>query len=123
VVLDPTIGSEIQKTRPCLVVSPDDMNHAVRTAIVSAAARRFGISISDARLVAPDRLRLVTPLGSIDGRLTIDPGGALGFDTRLGTVSILTIDPSLPLRLRSLAVVNGALRLDGILDAQALLGG
>ena len=24
--LDPTIGSEIQKTRPCLVISPDEMN-------------------------------------------------------------------------------------------------
>ena len=27
VVLDPTIGREIRKTRPCLVVSPDEMNH------------------------------------------------------------------------------------------------
>jgi hypothetical protein len=62
-------------------------------------------------------------LGSIDGRLTIDPAGAVAFNTRLGTVPILTIDPSLPLRLRSLAVVGGGLRLDGILDAQALLGG
>ena len=25
--LDPTIGSEIKKTRPCLVVSPDEINH------------------------------------------------------------------------------------------------
>jgi len=29
VSLDPTIGSEIQKTRPCLIVSPDDMNAAL----------------------------------------------------------------------------------------------
>src|SRR5436190_16257883 len=33
--LDPTIGSEIQKTRPCLVVSPDEMNHHIRTVIVA----------------------------------------------------------------------------------------
>ena len=34
--LDPTIGSEIRKTRPCLVVSPDEMNDFVRTVIVCA---------------------------------------------------------------------------------------
>ena len=32
--LDPTIGSEIQKTRPCLVVSPNEMNHNIGTVIV-----------------------------------------------------------------------------------------
>ena len=35
VTLDPTLGSEIQKTRPCLVVSPDEMNHHIRTVIVA----------------------------------------------------------------------------------------
>ena len=33
--LDPTKGHEIQKTRPCLVVSPDEMNHAIGTIIVA----------------------------------------------------------------------------------------
>jgi mRNA interferase MazF len=33
--LDPTVGSEIQKTRPCLVVSPDEINHNLRTVIVA----------------------------------------------------------------------------------------
>src|SRR5215217_6642368 len=33
--LDPTVGSEIQKTRPCLVISPDEMNRFMRTVIVS----------------------------------------------------------------------------------------
>jgi len=35
VVLDPTIGSEIQKTRPCVVISPDEMNHHIATVIVA----------------------------------------------------------------------------------------
>lgn len=35
VELDPTRGSEIQKTRPCVVVSPDEMNRYLRTAIVA----------------------------------------------------------------------------------------
>jgi mRNA interferase MazF len=33
--LDPTVGSEIQKTRPCVVISPDDMNAHLRTVIVA----------------------------------------------------------------------------------------
>ncbi|MUL35655.1 transcriptional regulator [Gloeocapsopsis sp. AAB1 = 1H9] len=34
-VIDPTIGSEIQKTRPCLVISPDEMNRHIATVIVA----------------------------------------------------------------------------------------
>jgi mRNA interferase MazF len=33
--LDPTIGGEIQKTRPCLIVSPDELNAHLRTFIVA----------------------------------------------------------------------------------------
>ena len=33
--LDPTRGSEIRKTRPCLVISPDELNHHLRTVIVA----------------------------------------------------------------------------------------
>jgi len=33
--LDPAQGSEIRKTRPCLVVSPDEMNEFLRTVIVA----------------------------------------------------------------------------------------
>jgi mRNA interferase MazF len=33
--LDPTLGSEIRKTRPCVVVSPDEMNAFLRTVIVA----------------------------------------------------------------------------------------
>lgn len=40
VVLDPTVGSEIQKTRPCLVISPDEMNRHIATAIVAPMTTR-----------------------------------------------------------------------------------
>jgi mRNA interferase MazF len=40
VILDPTVGSEIQKTRPCLVVSPDEMNHPIATVIVAPMIRK-----------------------------------------------------------------------------------
>ncbi len=35
VTLDPTIGHEIKKTRPCVVISPDEMNHHIGTVIVA----------------------------------------------------------------------------------------
>lgn len=40
VALDPTLGSEIQKTRPCVVVSPDEM-HGLSTAIVAPMTTKF----------------------------------------------------------------------------------
>ena len=33
--LDPTIGSEIKKTRPCVIISPDEMNKHLQTLIVA----------------------------------------------------------------------------------------
>jgi mRNA interferase MazF len=33
--LDPTIGSEIKRTRPCVIISPDEMNKYLRTIIVA----------------------------------------------------------------------------------------
>ena len=33
--LDPTIGSEIKKQRPCVVISPDEMNHNIATVIIA----------------------------------------------------------------------------------------
>jgi len=38
--LDPTVGSEIQKTRPCLVISPDEMNSYIATIIVAPMTTR-----------------------------------------------------------------------------------
>jgi mRNA interferase MazF len=35
VSLDPTVGSEIEKTRPCVIVSPDEMNRWIATVIVA----------------------------------------------------------------------------------------
>ncbi len=33
--LDPTLGHEIKKTRPCLIISPNEMNHNISTVIVA----------------------------------------------------------------------------------------
>jgi mRNA interferase MazF len=47
--LDPSIGSEIQKTRPCLIISPDEMNRHIRTVIVApltSAGRDYPTRVS-----------------------------------------------------------------------------
>jgi mRNA interferase MazF len=35
VALDPTVGHEIKKTKPCAVISPDEMNHHIGTVIIA----------------------------------------------------------------------------------------
>jgi mRNA interferase MazF len=80
VALDPTVGTEIQKTRPCLVVSPDELNGILRRVIVapitsgshpasfrvaSTFRRRSGLILLD-QIRTVDRQRLVTRLGTMD---------------------------------------------------------
>ena len=78
--LDPTEGREIRKTRPCLVISPDEMNHHIDTVIVAPMTTkgksyptripvRFRgksgqIVLDQIRTV--DKSRLVKRLGKID---------------------------------------------------------
>ena len=78
--LDPTVGSEIQKTRPCLVVSPNEMNRAIRTVIVApmtTKGRAYPTRVAcrfqgrDGQIVLDqirtvDRVRLVKKLGRLD---------------------------------------------------------
>lgn len=78
--LDPTVGSEIQKTRPCLVVSPDEMNDHIATVIVApmtTKGRDYPSRVNcqfqdkDGQVVLDqirtvDKLRLVKKLGKID---------------------------------------------------------
>ena len=80
--LDPTVGVEIRKARPCLVVSPDEMNHHIRTAIVAPmttkrrsyptrVAWRFagknGQMVLD-QIRAVDQSRLIKKLGRLNGK-------------------------------------------------------
>lgn len=60
--LDPTVGSEIQKTRPCLIVSPDVMNRHLRTATI--------MPLTSGSKPAP--FRLAMQLNSRDGLLLAD---------------------------------------------------
>lgn len=80
VSLDPTRGHEIRKTRPCLVVSPDEMNRSLGTVIVAPMTtqgrplpsrasvtfqRKRGFVVLD-QLRTVDQVRLLKRLGSVE---------------------------------------------------------
>ena len=80
--LDPTEGHEIRKTRPCLIVSPDEMNRHIGTVIVAPMStkgrpyptrvpvrfkRQTGQVVLD-QVRTVDKTRLVKRLGRIDDR-------------------------------------------------------
>ena len=79
VKLNPTVGSEIQKTRPCIVVSPNEMN-VLKTVIVAPMTskgfnfifrpkikfeKKDGLVLLD-QIRAVDKTRLVKKLGNVD---------------------------------------------------------
>jgi len=80
--LDPTVGSEIRKSRPCVVVSPDEMNRHVRTVVVAPltssgrpyptrvptrfAGKDGQVVIDQLRTV--DKVRLAKRLGALEAR-------------------------------------------------------
>jgi len=80
--LDPTVGSEIRKTRPCVIISPDEMNRWIRTVIVApmtTKGRDYPTRVpcrfqgKDGQIVLDqirtvDKTRLVKKLGRLDER-------------------------------------------------------
>ncbi len=90
--LDPTTGAETAKTRPCVVVSPDELNHAVATVIIApmTAVRRgwptrIEISfrgksgeIALDQIRAVDKSRLVKRLGKLGSETASEVLDTLG---------------------------------------------
>lgn len=84
--LDPTVGSEIRKTRPCLIISPDEMNEHIRTVIVAPMStaskdyptriqckfkrKKCQIVLDQIRTI--DKKRLIKKLGIIDPNSQIE---------------------------------------------------
>jgi len=78
--LDPTVGSEIKKPRPCLIISPNEMNLHIQTVIVAPMTtagkdyptrvpctfkKKMGQIVSD-QMRTIDKKRLIKKLGMID---------------------------------------------------------
>ena len=82
VTLDPTVGHEIKKTRPCLVISPNEMNHYIGTVIVApmtTKGKKYPTRISCTfqkiksqivldQIRTVDKKRLVKNLGKISSK-------------------------------------------------------
>jgi len=89
--LDPTVGSEIQKTRPCLVISPDEMNSHIRTVIVApmtTAGKDYPTRIpckfkKEKGQIVLDQIR------TIDKTRLIKKLGSINPETQLEVISIL----------------------------------
>lgn len=77
--LDPTLGSEIQKTRPCVIVSPNEINDNLRTVVIApmtSASRKYptrvkvkhnnqeGWVVID-QIKTIDKIRVVKKFGSL----------------------------------------------------------
>ncbi len=84
--LDPTVGAEIKKTRPCLIISPDEMNRHIRTIIVAPMTtadkdypsrirctfkRKKGQIVLD-QIRTIDKARLIKKLGTIGPKAQMD---------------------------------------------------
>ena len=82
VALDPTVGSEIKKSRPCVIVSPPELNPHLRTVVVAPMTSRgfpapFRVPLTHAgtkglivldQIRAVDQIRLIKRLGAITAK-------------------------------------------------------
>jgi mRNA interferase MazF len=89
--LDPAVGSEIQKTRPCLIISPDEMNRHIRTVIFAPMAtagkdyptrvpcefkRKKGQIVLD-QIRTIDKSRLIKKIGTVDPQVQTEVSSTL----------------------------------------------
>jgi mRNA interferase MazF len=84
VQLDPTLGSKIRRTRPCLIVSPDELNRHLRTVLV--APMTTGGHAYPWRL--PCRFQQRAGFVVLDQLRTVDRGRLV---SRLGRLSVATV--------------------------------
>jgi mRNA interferase MazF len=89
--LDPTQGSEIQKTRPCVIVSPAELNDHLRTVVVApmttgARPTPFRIPL---RFRGKDGLVLLDQIRTLDKVRLLRQLGAMNGPTLISTLSVL----------------------------------
>ena len=89
--LDPTLGSEIRKTRPCVVISPSEMLDHLRTAIIApmttgSRPAPFRIAV---RHAGKNGLILLDQLRAVDKARLVKRSGAIGLATLRATLEAL----------------------------------
>lgn len=91
VALDPTVGSEIQKTRPCVIVSPDELNERMPTVIVAPMTTRgrlYPTRVS-CRFDGKDGRIVLDQLCTVDKRRLLNQMGTIDAATRQQVLSVL----------------------------------
>jgi mRNA interferase MazF len=86
--LDPTVGSEIKKTRPCVVVSPDEMNRHLRTVIVAplTSQGRFYPTRVRCRFEGRDGLIVLDQIRTVDVARLVKKAGRIEPSTLTGVL-------------------------------------
>jgi len=91
VALDPTIGTEIQKTRPCVIISPDEMNRHIATVIVApmtTRGRQYPTRVS-CRIRGKNGQIVLDQIRTIDKTRLVKLMGQLGKETRNKVLAVL----------------------------------
>jgi mRNA interferase MazF len=82
--LDPTLGSEIQKTRPCLVISPDEMNNHIATVIIApltTKGRDYPTRVN-CQFEGKDGQIVLDQIRTVDKGRLVKKLGKIGIDTQ-----------------------------------------
>ncbi len=90
--LDPTIGREIKKTRPCLIVSPNEMNAHIDTVIIApmtTKGRAYPTRIA-VRFQAKDGQIVLDQLRTVDKARLVKRLGVIGPATQTAVLNVLS---------------------------------
>lgn len=89
--LDPSVGSNVKKTRPCLIISPDEMNRHIRTVIVAPmkmAGRDYPTRIACQFKNKKSQI-VLDQIWTIDKTRLIKNLGSISSDTQLKVIDLL----------------------------------
>lgn len=89
--LDPTVGSEIRKSRPCLIISPDEMNENIATVIVApmtTKGRGYPTRVP-CTFKGKDGQVILDQIRTVDKSRLIQKQGKLAKDAQESVLSIL----------------------------------
>ena len=89
--LDPTIGSEIQKTRPYLIISPDEMNNSIATVIIApmtTKGRNYPTRVN-CRFEGKDGQIVLDQIRTVDKHRLVKKLGVVAEETQSQVISVL----------------------------------
>lgn len=89
--LDPTAGSEIKKTRPCLIISPDEMNDHIATVIIApmtTKGRDYPTRVN-CQFEAKDGQIVLDQIRTVDKSRLVKKLGKIGADTQKEVLAVL----------------------------------